>query len=392
MAGKSTFKRKQRSPFGLVDDVLGDVGKKKDSTKKTHKDQEAKVEEATVAIETKKPEVIETPARNVVDDRDSLMRSSQLDSKIELYSKLNKLESGFTKMNNQILMAVMSKDMSRAEILTLLAIVRMTLGWQKQETYLSYGVLTDLTQIQSRSSISKAVKQLVEKGFITRKSGNVNAANKLGLTDKYYKPLLKIDEAGTQENKHTEIKNPRKELEAFDFIFDKIKAPGKKAKEVKALKELLKSYSSEDVITAYNHVFEKGTLKGEPAKLHLTYLCTSIDDILERAVHEKYKSKSSEQKAKAVEEYKEEQLEKKKEMLLKNARIQELKDKVKSSLKSHFSEKELSLNIVKRKAEFLADNPLHKSMPRPILENIVKANLALENGLITVEEKDILDS
>ncbi len=396
MSGKSTFKRKQRSPFGLVDEVLGDVAKERESVKEEPEAKEAQEEPVDLKVNSvainKEPEIIEARVVPTENNLELTIKSSQLDSKIELYSKLSKLESGFTKMNNQILMGIMSKGMSRAEILTLLAIVRMTLGWQKKEASLSYGVLSDLTKIESRSSISKAVKLLVEKGFIYRKSGNVNSANRLGLTDKYYTPHFVTEEKDTVSADSKQVSNPRKELENFDEILDRIKAPGKKGKEVKALKGLLKVYSSEDIIAAYNYVYDNGSLTGEKVKLHLTYLSVSIDEVLEKIVSDKYKSKSTEQKAKAVSDYKEQQLLKKKEMIYKNAKIQELKAIIRDRLKEYFSEKELSSQMIKKKAIFLAENPLHKSMPRPILDNLVKAMLAYENKLITLEEKNMIDN
>jgi len=71
----------------------------------------------------------------------------------------------YTVVRNEILDDIMPK-LSASGWKVLSAIVRATMGWQKQEDALSYSQLMERTGIGSKSTISRALKELKGAGYI----------------------------------------------------------------------------------------------------------------------------------------------------------------------------------------------------------------------------------
>ncbi len=71
----------------------------------------------------------------------------------------------FTMMPNVFLDTIMA-TLGAIDSVVLITIIRLTIGWQKKSAAISYTVFMNRTRINSRSTISAAIKRLENRGFI----------------------------------------------------------------------------------------------------------------------------------------------------------------------------------------------------------------------------------
>ena len=86
------------------------------------------------------------------------------------------LFKGFTRVPNSILQVLISGELTKHELQTLAVVLRLTIGFNRDEAPISLGVIQSLTGIQS-SRISAALNVLIDKNLIKRKSGSINTPN-----------------------------------------------------------------------------------------------------------------------------------------------------------------------------------------------------------------------
>lgn len=108
-------------------------------------------------------------------------------------SKQNpQLEDGYTPIANDILEGVMALNLSREELLIVLAIFRQTYGWKRKEAEISLSQFERLTHLDRRN-LSRAAKNLLDREIIFRSSGTVmkfgKPVYKYGYNKKHWCPL-----------------------------------------------------------------------------------------------------------------------------------------------------------------------------------------------------------
>ena len=66
-----------------------------------------------------------------------------------------------------------------------LLIVRKTRGWHKEADKISYSQIQKYTGVNSRTTISKALDELLDSGLIIMQNGNKNSSNEYRLNDDF---------------------------------------------------------------------------------------------------------------------------------------------------------------------------------------------------------------
>lgn len=97
-----------------------------------------------------------------------------------LQSHAPDLDQGFTRVPNQFLSTLYRGDLSKNETQVLGSILRLTIGFNRTVAPISLGVLKSMTGLQT-SKIADALNRLISLGLITRKSGDINSPNLLGV-------------------------------------------------------------------------------------------------------------------------------------------------------------------------------------------------------------------
>jgi phage replication O-like protein O len=72
-------------------------------------------------------------------------------------------EKGYTKIENELLKALIVCPLTMAELKILLLVIRNTAGWGREKTFLSYGKISKITGLDERHA-----KRVVEKLCVTR--------------------------------------------------------------------------------------------------------------------------------------------------------------------------------------------------------------------------------
>lgn len=102
----------------------------------------------------------------------------------------------FTQIPNEYFDAIMQK-LNGSENLVFLAIMRKTFGWRKKKDRISYSQIMEITGISSRSTISNAIKKLIELKLIeseSKKNGNTYGVY-VSETSPKTVPVQKIDQS-----------------------------------------------------------------------------------------------------------------------------------------------------------------------------------------------------
>lgn len=94
-----------------------------------------------------------------------------------------------------------------------LLIVRKTRGWNKTADKISYSQIQKFTGVNSRTTISKALDELLDLGLIVMQNGNEKSSNEYRLNDGFASPKNGLDknctspknEPASPKNGHTEI-------------------------------------------------------------------------------------------------------------------------------------------------------------------------------------------
>jgi len=81
-----------------------------------------------------------------------------------------KLKKGFTKFDNEILNALIGSKFRLLEIKIILAVIRQTDGYRRNEAPISYNLFVKMTNA-NRWNISNATKKLVNTGILNRRPG-----------------------------------------------------------------------------------------------------------------------------------------------------------------------------------------------------------------------------
>lgn len=82
------------------------------------------------------------------------------------------MEKGFTQIPNIVIEKLCTGDFSKRELKVLLALVRCTIGYNKQFNWMSGKLLENMTGIDKKNA-RKTINGLVEKGVIIKK-GNMH--------------------------------------------------------------------------------------------------------------------------------------------------------------------------------------------------------------------------
>ena len=83
------------------------------------------------------------------------------------------------------------QTLNQTENIVFLVIMRKTFGWHKKRDKISYSQIMELTGIKSRTTVSTALKGLLEKGLIeTQKAGQL-----ISYTVSINGPVQKIDQS-----------------------------------------------------------------------------------------------------------------------------------------------------------------------------------------------------
>lgn len=81
------------------------------------------------------------------------------------------VEDGFTRIANELLEEVMAAPLTLREMRTVLAIIRLTYGWNRKQARVTGGLLAKLTGMPA-TKVSQTLSSLVEKNVIIRHGGS----------------------------------------------------------------------------------------------------------------------------------------------------------------------------------------------------------------------------
>lgn len=81
------------------------------------------------------------------------------------------LENGHTRIANELLEAIYQYPFNGTELKVILAIIRLTYGWARKATAISYSELANLINTQPRY-VKKVIKELVQDNVIHKKTTN----------------------------------------------------------------------------------------------------------------------------------------------------------------------------------------------------------------------------
>jgi phage replication O-like protein O len=110
------------------------------------------------------------------------------------------IENGYTRIANELLDAIVHYPFSRREYAVVMAIIRMTYGFNKKEDAISGWQLSEMTGID-RSHVSKTINELVRKNVIKKgDSGRISHGQAIALLsiNKHYKSWETVAELATE--------------------------------------------------------------------------------------------------------------------------------------------------------------------------------------------------
>jgi phage replication O-like protein O len=109
------------------------------------------------------------------------------------------IENGYTRIANELLDAIVRYPFSRREYAVVMAIIRMTYGFNKKEDAISGWQLSEMTGID-RSHVSKTINELVKKNVVKKgDSGRISHGQTIALLsiNKHYKSWETVAEMAT---------------------------------------------------------------------------------------------------------------------------------------------------------------------------------------------------
>jgi phage replication O-like protein O len=109
------------------------------------------------------------------------------------------IESGYTRIANELLDAIIAHPFSRREFAIVFALIRVTYGYQKKEDAISGWQLSEMTGID-RSHVSKTITELIEKNVVNRSdSGRISHGQNVPFLsiNKHYKQWATVAEKAT---------------------------------------------------------------------------------------------------------------------------------------------------------------------------------------------------
>ena len=109
------------------------------------------------------------------------------------------IESGYTRIANELLDAIIAHPFSRREFAIVFALIRVTYGYQKKEDAISGWQLSEMTGID-RSHVSKTITELIEKKVVNRSdSGRISHGQNVPFLsiNKHYKQWVTVAEKAT---------------------------------------------------------------------------------------------------------------------------------------------------------------------------------------------------
>jgi|GEM_PF-6099763 len=393
---KKPFKRKKRSPFGLVEDVLGAVEtSSKSVAQETGDKKNDEVTEVRTELLSKNEEAVKTSATNLplvtkaegqelnlslkpeaTKPKKERSLFKQYESRFNLHSKQEALSEGFLMLPNLLVMEIMHAKLGVNEYQVLLAIFRLTVGFQKESESISIGVISDMTGIKTRSRISKALNGLESRGFITRVSGGVDCPSVLGISVHYTRQLNLVHKEPTIVPSDNFL----------DGELKKLKSSSKRKSEQDFLLALRKRFSEKIITECYSYVMENGDLKNG-ANVHspFRYLDQAIERIAEIVSSSKAADTLRETRIRATERLKKEQASRE---ASREAISQKIIQKIDLGLKEAFSEDELEKVVSARYAREIKKNTSLSGIPKSIMSLKLKRDLAVEKQIVSREEVD----
>ena len=252
-------------------------------------------------------------------------QAHEQDSSVTLEAQVSpKLSSGYTRIPNHLLMAMVSGDMSRNEMKLLLLIARFTISFQRKYAPLSKAVIERQCGIGG-PAVLLTISGLVENGLVEKIAGDKLRPNQLGLVgfDDFFQaqksvtpvvdttlvenppqvlnttpaPVVKTTKGEVVKTTYFKdnIKYSKKSsLSQFHFASEKIgdyfssvTAPKKRETEIEAYRAIREGFNESEIEIALLHVQQFGTL-GDQMVCHspMAYLSAAIGDVL-RIVRDK---------------------------------------------------------------------------------------------------------
>jgi hypothetical protein len=239
----------------------------------------------------------------------------------------DKLERGYTRLPNAVLMRLASGDVTRNEIKLALLIARFTISFQRRLAPLSKTVLAKRSGLRE-PAVLEALGGLVAKGIAVKEQGDQHRPNLLGLVlpEGWDTPgpgktaACGASPVGTPVARTTPVENatqvgnpgsagvgiptgagvgnptPFKDRERYlkenslshvpekvRAYFDSIAAPRKRESEWKALQELQATHSLDDIAECVAHLRTRGVGSGEnaePCHSPLAFLSKAMGEVL----------------------------------------------------------------------------------------------------------------
>jgi hypothetical protein len=279
--------------------------------------------------------------------------ASDQDSSVTLEAEsAPKLQQGYTRIPNRILMHMANGELHRSEMQILLLIARFTISFQRRHAPLSKSVLERQSGLRG-PAVLQAISNLVVKGLVEKIPGDQHRPNLLGLvfddeweffpkkktqvsTVTTVPPTTQVPaqttvDVGTtasvavqtpavvagatyfKDIETIENKNSLSELpEKLREYFDKLKPAKKRESEWKAFQELKKDYSAVDIVDCLALLQERGIGAGDaaqPCHSPMAFLSKAMSETLQVVSAERDKAKNRAEREKREAEIKRQQVE-----------------------------------------------------------------------------------
>lgn len=129
---------------------------------------------------------------------------------VEKESLGSKIATGFTRVPNRLLMAMIGGDLNKNEMRLLLLIARLTISFNRVHTPLSKSVVERYTGMQGRPAL-EAFAVLEERGLITKIPGSHMTPNQYGLAEGVGLPPSP-DDSDPKDEKRPQVQNTPKAM------------------------------------------------------------------------------------------------------------------------------------------------------------------------------------
>ncbi|MGK5085801.1 replication protein [Bdellovibrionota bacterium FG-1] len=288
-----------------------------------------------VALETRVPGDATVPAPTQVLPRTMVDRGTQVhargevhhapeqDSAVVLETQASpKLQHGYTRIPNSLLMRMVSGDLLRSEMQVALLIGRFTISYQRKFSPISKAVIERQTGLRG-PAVLQALAELVAKGVIEKIPGDQNRPNQFGFVsaDEVFNPttstlvspatpvpvatqvaartpaLVSVATtapvaAGTYFKDNSRYRNTLSQLpDSLQKYFDELKPAKKRESEWKAFESLQGDYCAEDIADCLIRLEERGVGESaQPCHSPMAYLSKAMGEVLNEVEARRFKA------------------------------------------------------------------------------------------------------